>query len=111
MERRILVNQTFKNPKKFRRTNRSMNRSTIIADNTLITSSPPNQPPFLFFEATGPVRGYDPRAGPVGSVWGLAPGRCGRAGISPYDPPGPALRDRKVSRGPVEAEGGSLGGK
>jgi hypothetical protein len=74
--------------------------------NNLLPS--PNQPPD-FFEATGPARGYIPRAGPVGSVWGLAPGRMGALGIPPDYPPGPASRDRKVSRGPVEAEGG-LGG-
>jgi len=33
--------------------------------------------------------------------------RAGRASKGPpYDPPGPVPRDRKVSRGPVEAEGG-----
>jgi len=31
----------------------------------------------------------------------------GALGIPPCDPPGPASRDRKVSQGPVEAEGGS----
>jgi len=43
---------------------------------------------------------------------GVGPGQGGRAGGPPYDsPPGPALRDRKVSRGPVEAEGGVSGGE
>jgi len=41
---------------------------------------------------------------------GVGPGQGGRAGTFPDDPPGPALWDRQVSRGPVEAEGG-LGGE
>jgi len=46
---------------------------------TLLTTSSPLQTNLqTLFEATGPARGYIPRAGPVGSVWGLAPGRCGR---------------------------------
>ena len=54
--------------------------------------------------------GFNLRAGPVGSVWGLAPGRVGALGKTPCDPPGPASREI-ILRGPVEAEGGCLGGE
>jgi hypothetical protein len=49
-----------------------------IFETLLTTSSPPNQPPdFLKPPA---LLGVNLRAGSVGSVWGLAPGKCGRAG-------------------------------
>jgi hypothetical protein len=108
MERRILVNQTFKNPKKFRRTNRSMNRSTIIADNTLITSSPLQTNPLSYFLKPPALLGVNLRAGPVGSVWGLAPGRQGVQGAfwrsqgSLPSHPGPFPRLREPVEGPWE---------
>ena len=66
--------------------------------------------------------GFNLRAGPVGSVWGLAPGRVGALGKPPdallaqprgtsperVRPPdgGPERVGGKVPWGPVEAEGG-----
>jgi hypothetical protein len=52
-----------------------------IFETLLTTSSPPNQPPdFLKPPA---LLGVNLRAGPVGSVWGLAPGRVGALGSLP----------------------------
>jgi hypothetical protein len=63
-----------------------MNQSAMIADNLandLLPSANP-QTSSTFFEATGStflkppaLLGVNLRAGPVGSVWGLAPGRQG----------------------------------
>jgi hypothetical protein len=79
-----------------------------VSETTLITSSPRNQPSD-FFEATGPARGYNLRAGPVGSVWGLAPGRQGVQGASfggPRVPSRPTLAlslgERELVEGPRE---------
>jgi len=48
-----------------------------IFETLLTTSSPPYQPPFFYFLKPPALLGVNLRAGPVGSVWRLAPGRQG----------------------------------
>jgi hypothetical protein len=79
----------------------------------------PSKPTPRFFEATGPARGYNPRAGSVGSVWGFGP-RAGRAskgpllevpGIPPV-PPWPSLaRPKGLARSGGGFRGGVSGGE
>jgi len=78
---------------------------------TLLTTSSPLQTNPQIFLSHRPCPGLHSPGGAGRLRLGVGPGQGGRAGTFPDDPPGPASRDRKVSRGPVEAEGEVLGGK
>jgi hypothetical protein len=55
-----------------------------IFETLLTTSSPPNQPPFIFFEATGPARGYSSGRGRLAPSGGWL--RACRASKGPQGP-------------------------
>ena len=82
--------------------NRNCFSDSDSADGPFPCANP--QTTFLFFEATGPARGLFLRAGPVGSVWGLAPGRQGVQGASKRGPITLALSrgEREPVEGPVQ---------